>query len=186
METLGTERNLNQNQKSGLNTRKIAITALMTALETVATMFLMIPIPATSGYFNVGEAIIYFTALMFGPFSGAFVGGVGAALADLLGGYSAFAPVTFLSKGLEGYLVGASFLWLRRKSNAKLTLKKVISIILGGIVMITGYFIYESLIWGIEPALVEVPLNFLQMVFGLVIAILLTAALERYIPALDQ
>jgi uncharacterized membrane protein len=185
METLGTERKPNLEQKSSFNTRKSAITALMTALETVSTIFFTVPIPATSGYFNFGEPIIYFTALIFGPFVGAFVGGVGAAIADMI--YApVFAPVTLISKGLEGFITGSLYLLFRRKSQEKLTLKKVLSIIPGGFAMILGYFIYEAFIGGVGSALGELPFNVIQMIVGLITALILTAALERYIPALNQ
>lgn len=59
----------------------------MVALVTVATMLIQIPIPATQGFFNIGDAIIMVTALTFGPVVGGIAGGLGSSLADLLGGW---------------------------------------------------------------------------------------------------
>ncbi|RLE44948.1 hypothetical protein DRJ16_00970 [Candidatus Woesearchaeota archaeon] len=89
-----------------LNTRLISITAVFTALVTLATAALQISIPETKGYFNIGEIIIYTAALLFGPIVGAIAGGVGAALADIITGYYIYAPATLIIKGIEGYVVG--------------------------------------------------------------------------------
>ncbi len=64
----------------------------------------MIPIPATSGYFNLGETLIYVAALLFGPFVGA-AAGAGATIADALVAPQ-YAPGTFTIKAIEGLLVG--------------------------------------------------------------------------------
>lgn len=131
--TLNTPPRIVNESNGRVNTKKVAITAIMTAVETIATMMIAISIPASEGYFNVGEAIIFFTAIIFGPFIGAFVGGVGAALADLLLGYYIFAPATLIGKGLEGFMVG--FLYLRLSQSELLTTKwKSFTILLGMIV----------------------------------------------------
>lgn len=49
---------------------QIAIAAIFAALVAAATLTFVIPIPATSGYFNLGEALIYVAALLFGPVVG--------------------------------------------------------------------------------------------------------------------
>ncbi|MHA1720227.1 MAG: ECF transporter S component [Promethearchaeota archaeon] len=214
----------------------IAITAILTALETILTASVSIPIPATTGYFNVGEGLIYFTAILFGPYIGAFVGGVGAAFADILGPYAIFAPGTFVAKGLEGFIIGIMFkkinqnkllnknwkifsiifglfvgglmallsdgsipivilgfalmllIWILGFTVQKNISIKLLSIITGGIVMVLGYFLYESLILNLispgyyknpyNAALIEVPFNILQVLTGIFIAISLIAALE--------
>ena len=85
------------------------ITAIFTALVAVATLFFQVYIPATRGYFNIGESVIYITALLFGPFVGAFAGGVGSMIADLATGYYQYAPWTLIDKGIEGFLAGYLF-----------------------------------------------------------------------------
>lgn len=85
--------------------RKLTNTAIFTALVFVATFVIRITIPATGGYFNVGDSMIYVAALLYGPFVGALSGGIGAALVDALG-YPIFAPGTFIIKLIEGAIVG--------------------------------------------------------------------------------
>ena len=68
-------------------TRELAASAIMAALVCVATMIIQFPIPATQGFFNVGDAMVIVAALTFGPVVGAIAGGLGSSLADFLGGW---------------------------------------------------------------------------------------------------
>jgi uncharacterized membrane protein len=100
--------------RKGLTALRISVAAAFTALVCASTMMFSIYVPATRGYFNIGETMIYTTALLFGPFFGAFAGGVGSMLADIFLGYSLYAPATLVIKACEGALVG----FLSRKSIA--------------------------------------------------------------------
>lgn len=84
----------------------LAFTAISTALVCAATMFFTVYVPATRGFFNIGESMVFLSAILFGPFVGAFAGGVGSMLADLLLGYPHYAPATLLIKACEGFIVG--------------------------------------------------------------------------------
>lgn len=85
---------------------KVAVAAIFTALVCAATMLFSVYVPATHGFFNVGESMVFLSALLFGPFVGAFAGGVGSSLADLLLGFPHYAPATLIIKGCEGAVVG--------------------------------------------------------------------------------
>ncbi len=62
----------------------LALASVFGALVFVVTSQIPpISIPATSGYFNLGEPVIYIVALVAGPLTGALAGGVGASLADV-------------------------------------------------------------------------------------------------------
>jgi uncharacterized membrane protein len=107
----------------------LAITAVFTALVCAATMVFSIYVPATHGFFNIGESMVFLSALLFGPFVGAFAGGVGSMLADLLLGYPHYAPATLIVKACEGAVVG-----LLNRRNPKLSSKiawRTITAILG-------------------------------------------------------
>lgn len=85
---------------------KVSLTAIFTALTTVTTISFSIYVPATKGYFNLGEVMVYTTAILLGPFIGAVAGGVGSMLADVILGYYIYAPGTLVIKGVEGFIVG--------------------------------------------------------------------------------
>ena len=89
-----------------MKSRTVASTAIFTAFVAAATSVFSVSIPATNGYFNVGEIMVYTSALLMGPYVGAFAGGVGSMLSDLSLGYPYYAPGTLLIKGLEGFIVG--------------------------------------------------------------------------------
>lgn len=164
---------------------KIAAAAIFAALVAVATFLFVVPIPATSGYFNLGETLIYIGALLLGPFVGS-TAGAGATIGDIIVAPQ-FAPGTFTIKAIEGYLVG----FLNKKLNKKIksiTLSATVAVIVGGFEMVTGYFIYETLVLGypIALALVEVPFNIIQMLIGLIIAVPIMHAVMRVFPQLKS
>jgi len=173
------------------NTLKIAVATVFTALVfVVSSQIPPIPIPATGGYFNVGETTIYVAALVFGPLVGAFAGGVGAALSDLYLGYSFFAPGTLIIKAIEGASVGFLNIKLKRYIQNQ-TLCAVIATITGGLTMVLGYFLYENLLTVLVPslniyAIGEVPLNIGQMLVGLLIAVPIMHAILRVFPQLKS
>jgi uncharacterized membrane protein len=161
----------------------LALAAVFTALVCVATVVFVLPIPATKGYFNLGEIVIYVAALLFGPFVGGFAGGVGAALADVINGFSQFAPGTFAIKLIEGLIVG--FIGRRATSNTKKAVAiSLIAIVIGGLEMIAGYFAYEVGVISVPPldALGEIPLNAVQMIVGLAFAVPIANIVRRVFP----
>ncbi len=91
-------------KKKNSLTLKLSLASIFAALTTISTVIIQIPIPATGGYINVGDAMIFTSALLFGPMVGAFAGGIGSAVADIFLGYPAFLPHTFVIKGLEGFV----------------------------------------------------------------------------------
>src|SRR5438128_10130083 len=74
----------------------ITVTAVFTALVFLSTYLFQIPIPATQGYFNLGDIMIFITALTFGPTVGGLAGGIGSALSDSFAGLGTCAPCTLI------------------------------------------------------------------------------------------
>jgi len=237
-------------------TLNLAVGTVFVALVCIATLVLTVSVPATSGYFNVGETIIYVAALLFGPYVAAFAGGLGAAIADMLVA-PIFAPATLVIKGCEGAIVG----FLNKKmfkqasrsnwriftivlglivgillaitgsiyysGNVTLYLgfpppetptltgfvptetwyfvggivalliiyvgfkiepdfgRGVFSMIVGGLEMVVGYFLYEQLILN-KVAVVEIPINIGQMLIGLIVALPVTKIVLRSLPQLKS
>ncbi len=170
---------------------RLALAAIFGAIVFIVTSQVPpIPIPATGGYFNLGEATIYVAALLFGPFVGAFSGGVGAMLADVYLGYVNFAPGTLIIKGVEGAIVGFLNITLK-KYIPNTTIRATVSVIIGGLEMVIGYFLYETLLAVLFPgleifAIAEIPLNIGQMLVGLIIAVPIMHAVLRIFPQLKS
>jgi len=233
--------------------RTLAEMVIFSALVAAATMVFSVYVPATRGYFNVGEIMVYTSALLMGPAVGAFAGGVGSMIADITLGYTHYAPATLVIKGAEGFIVG----YLSRKivhypktawrvfssaaavavgllvwtvgANyysgevelslglptlsslqltffiplifwaiaAALTLLLIILVcfvtdpyigwtvgivLAGGVVMVLGYFLYETYLFGLGAALVEVPINIGQVTIGLIVSVPLVRVVSKIIP----
>jgi len=147
--------------------------AVLIALTTVMTMVIQIPTPGTKGYLNLGDMVVFLAAMILGKKGGFVVGGVGSALADLLSGYSYYAPITFVVKGLEGFFAGALL-------DTKLGQKTpIIPTAIGGVWMAIGYYIAEIFMYGGKAALASIPGNIVQGLFGAVVAVVLSVALKR-------
>ncbi len=163
-----------------MKARDIAAAAVFIALTFVVTRYTVIPIPATKGYFNLGEVVIYIAALVFGPLVGAIAGGLGAGLADLIAAPQ-FAPFTLVIKGAEGFIVGRL-----AGPTAGARLRATIA---GGAVMVAGYFLAEVAFarpLGIAPtpaaavaaAATEMPFNVVQVACGVIVATLIAPRLR--------
>lgn len=146
------------------STKKIAAAGVIAALVFVATFFIRIPIP--NGYLNLGDAVILISTLMLGPFA-AIPAAIGAGLADLISGYSVYVIPTILIKGLMGFTAGKIL------SKEKTVSRKLIGFILAELIMVAGYFAFEALpfMYGVEAALVDVPLNAIQGAAAIVVAL---------------
>jgi uncharacterized membrane protein len=107
--------------------------------------------------------------MLFGPYVGFVSGGLGSALADVLSNYTFYAPITFAAKGLEGFVVAVAFERLRKRSR----LLSYSCGPIGGLFMISSYFVFEYVFFGLGGALSELPFNVLQAVFGSAIAYIL-------------
>jgi uncharacterized membrane protein len=152
----------------------------LTALVAAATLAIRIPIPATQGYINVGDAVILVAALLGGGRLGGIAGGVGSALADVYGGYSHWAPFTLAIKGLEGWMVGA---WASRlRPDLQRFTGLAIAAGLGAVGlawMVVGYFLVEWWLYSLGPALGSLLGNAVQAAASLVAGLPLAAALQR-------
>jgi len=165
---------------------QIAIGSVFAALVFVVTFTIQIPIPATAGYFNFGETIIYAAALTFGPLTGALSGGFGAMIADAFS-YPQYALGTLPIKLAEGAIVGLLNQQLQ-KHTSKFALAATVSVVIGGLEMVAGYFIYELFVLGypLVVALGGVPANLAQMGISLSIALPIVLVVVRVFPQLKS
>ena len=85
---------------TNIHLKKIVMTALFAALACVATMSIRIPTPGTGGYIHPGDALVILSGIILGPGWGLMAAGIGSAMADLLGGYFIYVPITFAVKGI--------------------------------------------------------------------------------------
>lgn len=151
------------------------ISALFAALICVATMVVKIPTPL-NGYINLGDCVILVASFTLPCGYGFLAAGVGSALADILSGYTAYAPATFVIKGLMVLVVA---LVLKLSKNKKPDLTKLLSGVLAETTMVLGYYIFEGFMYGFSASLVNIPMNAVQGVAGLVLAVVLMKVFEK-------
>jgi uncharacterized membrane protein len=158
----------------------IALVAVLIALTTVFTLLIRVPTPAR-GYVNLSDVAVTFASLAFGPWVGMLAGGIGAGLADLLGGFAPFAPLSLVAHGLEGLVIGL-IAWRRHSLPIM-----VVAWLAGGLIMAACYLVGEGLFLTQWPAaLAEAPLNLFQALVGAVVGIPLVLAVRRAYPPVDQ
>lgn len=154
------------------NLKKTVMTALFAALTCVATMSIRIPTPGTGGYIHPGDAIVILSGVILGPVWGLLAAGIGSAMADLLGGYFIYVPITFAVKGIIAFTAGVIYKKMWKTSKSRCT-----AVVLGGIADIFfvagGYFVCEIPLYGASSAAASIPANLIQGVSGLIIAIVL-------------
>ncbi len=160
------------------NLYKITLTALFTALTTLATL-VHIPALSANGYLNIGDTLVLLSSLLLGPVYGTFAAAVGSALADVVLGYGSFAPFTLIIKGMM-----AIVFWLitkKIKFFAQNKKRNFLAYLTGGvlaeIVMIAGYACANVILYGLA-ALASVPSDALQAAASLILFVILAKALD--------
>ena len=123
-------------------TKKVVFSAMFAALICVATM--IIRIPTIGGYLNLGDCVVLLSGWVLGPAFGFCAAGIGSALADIFCGYTLYAPATFVIKGLMAVVAYALFNAIQKKT--KVLPAKIISGAASELIMIAGYYIFESLV----------------------------------------
>jgi uncharacterized membrane protein len=156
----------------------VGIVAAFATLAFVGTTVIRIPIPATGGYFNLGDTFVMAAALLNGPLVGGLVGLIGPALADAIG-FPQFILATAVVKGLEGLAVGV----IGGNAPENSLIRPALGLAVGIMILVAGYLVFEAWIYpglaqkipffGVtdaKAALAEIIPNFLQGIISAVIA----------------
>ncbi len=168
-------------QQSKVTTKDLVMTGLLTAIVFSATMFINIrlPISINGGLIHMGNIALFLTAFLFGKKKGVIAGAFGMGLFDILSGWTAWAPFTFVIRGVMGYVIG-SISHANNKEGVNV-LYNIIAIVLGGIWMIGGYYMTEVILYGnwMTPV-TSIPGNIVQIIFGC-LSVLLAPMLKKAI-----
>ena len=155
-------------------TQKIASSALFAALIFIATRFVSIPLPAV-GYVNMGDGIVILAGWMLPGWYGFLAAGIGSALSDVLSPFIVYAPATFVIKGLMAVIVHLFSKALKKHNVAK----GITGGLIAELIMIGGYVLFESLLYGFKTAVVSVPFNSVQGIVGLVVGVILISVFSK-------
>jgi uncharacterized membrane protein len=149
-----------------INAQQIALVATMIAVTFVCTMIRVMYVPPTMGYIHLGDVAANFAALAFGPWVGMVASGVGMAIADAIG-FPLYIVPTLIVHGLQGLVM-------------------IVAAVVGQLVVVLGYFITQTLLFGVGPALFEAPWNGLQGLVGIVGGVPLLLLVRRAYPPITQ
>ena len=170
------------NRETGrADARMLALTGLFAALGCVGTMVLRVPSP-TGGYMNLGDAVVVLGAWLLGPVYGAIAGGVGPAMADLLGGYAVYVPATLVIKAVMALTAAGLYRRLGKKG-------LLLSAAAAEAPMVLGYWLFDGALAALSgggslrlcllASAAGVPSNLVPAVFGAAAATRLALALRR-------
>ena len=157
-------------------TQKIVSAAMIATLVCVATMIIKIPSPL-EGYLNLGDCIVLLTGWLLSPVYGFLAAGIGSALADIFSGYALYAPATFIIKGLMALIAYYGFRFISKKIGNLPS--RILSGLSAEIMMVLGYLVFESFLYGFVPSLVNIPANGVQGIAGLIIGTILIKIFEK-------
>jgi len=171
---------------NGNNVRmqKLVMAAMFAALSCVATM--MIQIPAPTGYVNLGDAFVLLAGFTLGPVYGFVAGGLGPALADVLLGYTMYAPGTFVVKGLVAVIASLLLLVYYKLKKEPSVSRLLVCTIPAEVFMALGYFAYETVFLKVGAgAAAAIPANLMQGLVGVAASVVLFRLLYK-VPALRE
>jgi len=157
-------------------TKKLTINAMCIALTFVATAFINIRLPmANGGLIHLGNVPLFLAAMIFGKKTGAIAGAFGMGLFDLLSGWTAWAPFTFVIVGIMGYVTG-------KISEKRTVVWYTVAVVAALLIKIIGYYIAEAIIYRnwIAP-ITSITGNIIQVVTAGIIVIPIITALRKTI-----
>lgn len=160
-------------------TRELVIMGLSIALVYVATLIQFeMPTPNGGGLVHLGTGMSYILALVFGRKVGAVSGSLAMGMFDIFSKYTIWAPTTIITRAIMGYVVGS--IATKDGESGDSFVRNIIAIVVGGVIMIAGYYIGESVTFGnwITPA-ASVGGNLLQIVVGGAGALAIVPALKK-------
>jgi len=155
------------------NIKAICFTAIMAALVFVFTFTFKIPIG--NGYTHLGDAFIFLSVYLLGGRKATFAGGLGAALADLVSGYTMWIVPTFTAK----FLMAAVYCLIAELAFNRNLIGYVIGAVAGTIIHIGVYSLAWYLLFGKAAMLSALPTLTIQTIVGLAVAGIFIAIFNR-------
>lgn len=168
-------------KRANLDSRMVALVAVLIAVTTVLTIVVRIPIAPTRGYITLADVAVYFAAFSLGPWVGGIAGGIGTGLADAIAGYPQWMVFSLIIHGCQGIVAGL----IARAGGYKLKWM-LLAWVPATVIMVGGYFSVSAFLYGVGPAAIEIPGNLIQNVAGGVVGIPLVFAVRKAYPPINQ
>ncbi len=164
-----------------ITTRDIAEVAMLTAIIYVLTR-INVPLPISvngGGLMHLGNIGLVIAAIIFGKWQGAVAASVGMALFDVTAGYFVWAPFTFVIRFMMGYSIGLIAYKFKKIEPINL----ILAILVGGAIMVVGYFITSVILFGdVKAAFINSIGDIVQVIIAFIaipIALMLNRAYKK-------
>jgi uncharacterized membrane protein len=159
--------------KKQFTTKEITKIAIMAALVFIATY--SFKVPSLHGYTHLGDCMIFISVLILGEKKGGIAGGIGASLADLIGGYMIWIVPTFFIKFIMAFIMGL----LIEKFLFNVKFNWVFGAGIGGIFQIIAYTLVKIPLFGMTYAIAGIYGLTIQTISGVIISILVISILSK-------
>ena len=151
-------------------TKMLVINGLFIALTLVATMFINIRLPfiGNGGLIHLGNVPLFLGTFIYGRKTGAIAGGIGMGLFDLISGWTAWAPFTFIIVGIMGFVAGT----ISEKLKVRPVVANSLAVAAALVIQVVGYYFAEVILFGnwIAP-FGSIPGNVVQVVVAGIIVV---------------
>ncbi len=144
-------------------------------------IYFPLPISITSGgIIHFGNIGLVVAAIVYGKWKGALAAMIGMTLFDITSGYMLWVPATIIVRFVMGYVIGL----VAEKAKGRKIIY-VLAVLLGGIIMIAGYFcwsliIYEGTENRVVASLLSVPGDLIQVAIALLVGLPIALTLLKY------
>lgn len=160
-----------KNTKVLFTTKWISYTAMLCALV-VVTGFIP-PITTPIGRIYWVDGMVLLAAFLMDPLAAFIAGGLGSLIYDIFASPLMMLP-SLLIHGLQGAVVSAILHYLFPKRFLKREwILAIVASLAGAVVVVFGYFIYRSIVYGVPAAVTNIPRNIVQEIIGITVAMIL-------------
>lgn len=163
----------NQKANNKLSVRTICFTAIMASLIFVFTFTFKIPLG--TGYTHIGDSIIFLSVAILGAKKSSLAAGIGAALADIIGGFPAWALPSFFIKAIMVLTCGV----FAEKLIKNKFVGYIVGTVLGGIFQIAAYTAVKLILYDKAYALTTLPELIIQTVVSIAAAIVFVVIFDK-------
>ncbi len=159
-----------------MSIKKMTLAGFLLTILLVVTVLIKIPAVNNMGYLNLSDALIILYITLMPDFDFLAVGGLGAALADIILGYGIYWPFTLIIKFLEALIV---YVYLK-KAKTKNNFSYAIVVALALSIMVVGYGLTDAFLfqqW--SYFYVSILFNLNQAVVAFLVILITKPALEK-------
>lgn len=163
--------------------QQLTINAISIALVLTFTAFVNIRLPlmGNGGLIHLGNVPLFLVAIIFGRKSGFLAGAIGMGLFDLLSGWTAWAPFTFVIVGLMGYSVGI----ISERTNNNRKFYYTLAMIIALFIKVIGYYIAEVILYhNLYTPLGSIIGNIVQVLSAIIITLFIIEPMNKLVTKL--